>query len=283
MIKGYIDVHAHIPIKEYLLEAGGEYHEAASKLFKNPLKARSPDEMIKEYDECDVEKIVVLGWDAETATGKPRVKNEIVAEFVSKYPDRMIGFASVDPHKGKLAVQELEHAIKDLNLKGLKLHPIAQAFYPHENKFFELYEKCVELDIPVIIHTGTTGWGRGMEGGGGAKLDYANPIYIDFVAAEFPKLRIIMAHPAFPWIPVQLAIATHKSNVYIDLSGYSPKYFDPLLVTYMTKIIPDKFMFGTDYPFLTPKKWLSDFELLKIDGDIKNKLLRDNAAKFLRL
>ena len=283
MVKGFVDVHAHIPAKEYLVDAGGVYHQAAAKLFGSSLGSISAADMIKEYDESGVEKIVVLGWDAEVATGLPKVRNELVAEFIKSYPDRMIGFASVDPNKGKLAVEELEHSVKDLGLRGLKLHPIAQAFYPNDPRFYPLYEKCVELDIPVIFHTGTTGWGKGLPGAAGAKLDYANPVYLDFVAADFPKLIVVMAHPSFPWVDTQLAIAEHKSNAYIDLSGYSPKYFDPTFVTHMSKLAPEKFMFGTDYPFLTPGRWLRGFESLNLNYEVKKKILRDNAVRVFNL
>jgi predicted TIM-barrel fold metal-dependent hydrolase len=106
---------------------------------------------------------------------------------------------------------------------------------------------------------------------------------LDDVAADFPELQIIMAHPGWPWQDEQLAIAAHKENVYIDLSGWSPKYFPPLLVTYMTKMIPQKFMFGTDYPMLSPKRWLHDFEELNVNSDVRRMVLRENARKLLRI
>lgn len=283
MVKGYVDDLTHTPTKEYLVDAGGEYHEAAAKLFGSELTTISADQMIREFDECGVEKMIVVGWDAETQSGLPRVPNEFVAKYIEGYPDRMVGFASVDPNKGKVAVADLEHAVRDLGLRGLKLHPMAQGFYPSDKRFYPLWEKCVELKIPVQFHTGTSGWGKLLPGGGGAKLDYSNPIYLDSVAADFPELQIVMLHQAFPWVKVQLAVAAHKRNVYVDLSGYSPKYFEPELITYMTKLIPDKFMFGSDYPFLKPGRWLKDFELLKVSDEVKMKVLRDNAVRFYRL
>ncbi len=283
MIKGYVDMHVHLPTKEYLETAGGEFHRAAERMFGTKAEAVTPSELIKEYDASGIEKMIVLGWDAETGSKLPRVPNEHVTSYVSHYPDRMVGFGSVDPWKGAAALKELEHCAKDLGLKGLKLHPIAQAFQPNDNKFYSLYEKCVELDFPIIFHTGTTGWGRALPGGGGAKLDYSNPIYLDTVAADFPKLQIIMAHPAYPWVDEQLAVATHKMNAFIDLSGWSPKYFQPQMVLNMRKLIPNKFMFGTDYPFLKPSKWLDAFETLNFDQETKMKILRDNAVKVFKL
>ena len=277
-----MDTHVHVPIREYYA-SGGDFFRAEQKVFRTVVNEVTPDEMIWEYDACGIEKMIVLGWDAETGSHLPRVPNELVAEYVSHYPERMIGFASVDPLKGANAVKELEHSVKDLQLQGLKLHPIAQAFYPHDNKYYPLYEKCVELDLPIIFHTGTTAWGVGLEGGGGVKLDYGRPIYLDSVAADFPRLRIIMAHQAFPWVEEQLAIATHKSNVFIDLSGWSPRRFEPMLVKYMKKTLPGKFLFGTDYPFLKPDKWLQAFNELGLDEETKMQILRDNAVKLFRL
>lgn len=150
-----MDTHVHIPINEYFA-SGGDFFRAEQKVFRTVVNEATPEEMIREYDTCGIEKMIVLGWDAETGSHLPRVHNELVAEYVAHYPERMIGFASVDPLKGPSALRELEHSAKDLHLQGLKLHPIAQAFYPHENKYYPLYEKCVELDLPIIFHTGTT-------------------------------------------------------------------------------------------------------------------------------
>ena len=193
-----------------------------------------------------------------------------------------MGFASVDPHK-KSAVKDLEYAIRDLNLRGLKLHPQVQAFEPNDRAYYPLYSKCVELGVPVTFHTGSTYWGAGLEGGGGVKLRFSDPMLLDDVAADFPELKLIMAHPGWPWQDEQLAVATHKNNVYVDLSGWSPKYFQPLLITYMTKMIPQKFLFGTDYPMLSPQRWLQDFETLGVSPEIKAMILRDNAKNLLKL
>jgi predicted TIM-barrel fold metal-dependent hydrolase len=279
---GLVDVHVHPPTKEFLIDAGGVHAAAAARKFGHDIKLTTFEEMLEEYSGCGVEKVVLFAWDAETTSHRPRVSNEFVSKVVDRYPGRIVGFASVDPHK-EHAVKVLEYAIRQLRLSGLKLHPQVQAFEPNDPRYYPIYSKCLELNIPITFHTGSTNWGAGLEGGGRVKLHYSNPMLLDDVAADFPELKIIMAHPGWPWQDEQLAIATHKENVYVDLSGWSPKYFQPLLVTYMTKMIPHKFMFGTDYPMLSPKRWLRDFEALNLNSDVRRMILGENARKLLRI
>lgn len=279
---GFIDVHVHPPTKEFLIDAGGEHVAAAARKFGHTIELKSIDQMLQEYSQAGVDRLVLFAWDAETASHRRRVSNEFVSKIVERHPDRIVGFASVDPHK-KSAARELSNAVRELKLQGLKLHPQAQAFEPNDPKYYPIYSKCVELGVPITFHTGSTYWGAGLAGGGGLKLKFSDPMLLDDVAANFPDLKIIMAHPGWPWQDEQLAIATHKSNVFIDLSGWSPKYFQPLLVTYMTKMIPEKFLFGTDYPMLTPERWLRDFGELKISSEVRQMVLRDNAKRLLRL
>ncbi len=244
---------------------------------------RSPEEMYETYAALDLFG-VIFAIDEETARGIPYVGNDWVASVVQKYPDRFLGFASVDPWKGAMAVQELERAVKVLGLRGLKLMPITQAFFPNDTRFYPLWEKCTELGIPVLFHTGQTGVGAGTPGGNGLKLKYAQPIpYLDDVAADFPDLTIIMAHPGVPWQEEQLSVALHKANVYMDLSGWSPKYFRPVLLQYATSLLQDKVLFGSDYPLIQPDRWLRDFEALEIKEDVRQKILLDNARKLLKL
>ncbi len=106
---------------------------------------------------------------------------------------------------------------------------------------------------------------------------------LDDIAADFPDLTIIIAHPSFPWQDEALAVAVHKPNVYIDLSGWSPKYFPPQLVRYANSLLQDKVLFGSDYPLITPQRWLRDFDALDIKPAVRPKILKDNAIRALRL
>ena len=281
-VSGFVDVHVHPPTKEFVVEAGGVYLEAAAKKFGHSIGLKTFDQMLEEFSASGVERLVLFAWDAESTNHRPRVSNEFISRIVERYPDQIVGFASVDPHK-RTAARDLEFAIRELKLSGLKLHPQVQAFEPNNRAFYPLYSKCVEYGVPITFHTGSTYWGAGLHGGGGVKLRFSNPMLLDDVAADFPDLKIIMAHPGWPWQDEQLAVAMHKENTYIDLSGWSPKYFSPLLVTYMSKLIPHKFLFGTDYPMLSPKRWLQDFEGLRFNEEVKRMILGDNARKLLKL
>ena len=225
---------------------------------------------------------VVFTVDDEAGMGRRRVGNAQVLEAARANPDVLIPFASVDPHKGKLAVREAQELIA-AGVRGFKFHPNTQAFWPNDRDHYPLYEVIAQAGLIALFHSGTTGIGAGMPGGGGVRLKYSNPMAVDDVAADFPELDVILAHPSFPWQEEALAVAVHKPNVYIDLSGWSPKYFPEILVRYVNTLLKHKVLFGSDYPLITPDRWLADFERLPIKDEVRPLVLKGNAAKLLGL
>jgi hypothetical protein len=276
-----IDVHVH-PSTHEGLAGWGELLEATERHFRTKIDVRTADEMAEEFRADDV-IAVLLAWDAETASGIAPVTNDTVAGLVARHPDTFLGFASVDPWKGKAARAELTRAINDLGLKGLKLHPSAQGFAPNDPRHYPLYETAASLGIPVLFHTGTTGLGAGIPGGGGIKLGYSRPIFLDDVAADFPELTIVGAHPSWPWQDEMLAVAQHKTNVWIDLSGWSPRRWSPELTKAVLGPLQDRALFGTDYPFITFSKWLEAFRSHSPTPEIEEKILLTNACHLLGL
>ena len=272
-----IDVHVHPP------NPSGESltsSREAQQYFRTGPPPASAEEVAEYYASLDM-MAVVFDIDSETATGRPPTSNDYFAELMEQHPKQFIGFGSVDPWKGRAAVKEAERSAK-LGLRGLKFMPNMQQFYPNEKRFYPLWETAQELGLVVLFHTGTTGVGAGRPGGGGIKLKYSRPIpYVDDVAADFPDLRIIMAHPSWPWQEEQLAMLVHKPNLYMDLSGWSPKYFQPSLVQYAKTLIQDKVLFGSDYPVINPERWLTDFEGLEFPEEVRKKILLENASKLL--
>ncbi|MGO8947260.1 MAG: amidohydrolase family protein [Ktedonobacterales bacterium] len=277
-----IDFHVHLPIAEFMDVAIGKYREATEQYFHIEVKLRDIEEIADYYAAQDIVG-VLLAWDAETATGQKPLRNDTVAEIVRRYPRQFVGFASVDPHKGDQAITEIERAVKDLGLSGAKFHPGIQAFYPSDKRFAPLFEKIASLGVPALFHTGTSGLGAGMPGGGGVKLDYTRPIYLDSLAADFPSLTIVGAHPSWPWEQEMIAILQHKTNVYNDLSGWSPRYIPPALLKEAAGRLNSKFLFGSDYPFITPERWITDF--MKLEGwseEAEQNLFWRNAKTVLR-
>ena len=226
---------------------------------------------------------VVFSVDAESQMGVPGVPNEEVAKAAADNPDVMIPFASIDPAKGRAGVNQARRLVADFGMRGFKFHPSVQAFYPNDRAVYPLYAAIEEMGLPALFHTGQTGIGAGVPGGGGIRLKYSNPLFLDDVAADFPGLTIILAHPSFPWQDEALAVATHKPLVHIDLSGWSPKYFPANLVQYANTLLQDKVLFGSDYPLLTPDRWLADFDALPIKPEVRPKILKENAARLLGL
>src|SRR5579884_3438145 len=277
-----IDFHVHLPISEFMDVAIGKYRKAAEAYFRREVKLQDVEQIAAYYAEQDIIG-VLLAWDAETATGMKPLKNDTVFEIVRRYPQQFVGFASVDPYKGEWAVNEMERAVKELGLAGAKFHPGVQAFYPNDPQFRPLFDKIAQLGIPALFHTGTNGLGAGMPGGAGIKLDYTRPIYLDSLAADFPGLTIIGAHPSWPWHEEMIAAMLHKTNIYNDLSGWSPKYIPESLLQEAATRLQDRFLFGSDYPFITPQRWMKDFEVVKIDfkPEVREKIFWKNGQKLL--
>jgi predicted TIM-barrel fold metal-dependent hydrolase len=278
-----IDVHTHAEVSE----AGQgslseELQDASRALFKADRRPPTLPEIAAYYRERHM-ACVVFTVDAESATGVPGVPNEEVARAAADNPDVMIPFASIDPARGMAGVRQVRRLVTEFGVRGFKFHPSMQAFYPNDRAAYPLYAAIEEMGVPVVFHTGQTGIGSGTPGGGGIRLKYSNPLFVDDVAADFPGLPIVLAHPSFPWQDEALAVATHKPLVHIDLSGWSPRYFPPQLIQYANTLLKDKVLFGSDYPLLTPDRWLADFEALPIKPEVRPKILRENAARLLGL
>jgi uncharacterized protein len=267
--------HASLPAE--LLAASAQYF----KMGDGDRKPTVPE--IAAYYRARKMAAVVFTVDAETATGQPPVTSEEVAEACAAEADTLIPFGSVDPWKGRAAVRHARTLVERHGVKGFKFHPSLQAFHPNDPMAYPLYEALQELEVVALFHSGQTGIGAGLPGGGGIRLKYSNPLAIDDVAADFPGLRIVIAHPSFPWQDEALAVANHKPLVHIDLSGWSPKYFPPQLVRYANTLLRDKVLFGSDFPVLTPDRWLADFDKLDMKPEVRPLILKENAVRLLRL
>ena len=277
-----IDIHTHV-WKSALApsgEAPNEKQEAMGRYFRYQPQHTTVPEMAQYYRRLKMAFVVF----AVDSPREPRpISNEEVAELAAKESDVAIPFASIDPARGAEGVREARRLIKDFGMKGFKFHPSVQGFFPNDRMAYPLYEVIAEARLPALFHTGQTGVGAGQRGGGGIRLKYSHPMHLDDVAVDFPDMPIILAHPSFPWQEEALSVATHKPQVYIDLSGWSPKYVPPILVQYINTLLKDKMLFGSDYPVMSPERWIEDFAKLPIKPEVRPLVMKMNAAKLLGL
>ena len=276
-----IDVHTHA-WKSALQpdDAPTESQLAMGRYFRYQPQHSTVPEMADMYRRL---KMAFVVFTVDNASEKSRITNEEIAQLAHKNADVAIPFASIDPRRGAEGVQLAKRLIAEHGVKGFKFHPSVQAFYPNDRMAYPLYEVIAEAKLPALFHTGQTGVGAGTPGGDGIRLKYSNPMLLDDVAADFPDMPIVLAHPSFPWQEEALSVATHKPQVYIDLSGWSPKYFPPLLVQYANTLLKDKILFGSDYPVLTPERWMQEFDKLPIRPEVRPLILKENAARLLQL
>ena len=283
-----IDFHTHAeePCDSCRDDGYNEFQAGMAAYFKNPAGADgmlpSVQETAQYYRERRI-AAVIFPVDAERESGFRRYHNEEVAQIAAENDDILIPFASIDPHKGKMGVREARRLVRDFGIKGFKFHPTFQGFYPNDRMAYALYEAIQDEGAIALFHTGQTGVGSGMRGGMGMRLKYSNPMYLDDVAVDFPDMPIILAHPSFPWQEEALSVCQHKPNVYIDLSGWSPKYFPEILVKYANSMLRKKMLFGSDWPAITPDRWLADFEQAGFRDEVRPLILKENAKRLLKL
>jgi uncharacterized protein len=273
-----IDFHVHLPTPDWLDGSMAGYVEAAQAYFRSTVQRQSLGELADKYRALDA-VAVLLAWDAETATGRPRVPNETVAAACEQYPDAFTGIGSVDPRKGDEAVAEVAN-IAALGLRGVKFHPSLQAFAPDDPRFDPVFAACEEHGLLALFHTGTSGIGARQPGGQGIRIDYSHPLKLDAVAAAHPRLTVVAAHFGWPWHMDLIAMALHKTNVYIDISGWSPKRIPAEVVREITGRLSGQCVWGSDFPFITPERCLAELDDL---GFATPALMYENAARILQI
>ncbi|ACP44637.1 amidohydrolase 2 [Sulfolobus islandicus Y.G.57.14] len=265
-----IDFHFHAPVKEFL-DFLGEYAEPAIKYFNAKVEVKGLKETLDYYESFGIKRFVVLPIDSMTFLGR-RIPNQVV-----NLDDRIVKFISVDPLKPN-AIEELKKAIKEFEPIGVKLHPQLQGFNPLDERALKLYEIIDSHGLVVVFHTGTSGIGAGVKSS--IRLDYGRPIYFDEIAVRYHNMKIVLAHFGWPWTEETIAIALHKPNIYLDLSGWAPRYI-PQTIWNNAKRLSDKLLFGSDFPLIRPERWIEEFKSINLSQDIKDKILKHNAERLI--
>jgi uncharacterized protein len=274
-------VHAEVSCRNPFDAYGEEYDRAADRYFGSNRRP-TIDETVAYYRERRI-AFVMFCVDSESQLGRRRIPNEEIADAARANADIMIAFGSIDPHKGKMGAREARRLIEECGVRGFKFHPTVQGFLPYDRMAWPLYEVIAEHKLPAIFHSGHSGIGSGMRCGGGLRLQNSNPMLLEDVAIDFPDMQIVIAHPSWPWQDEALSLALHKPNIWIDLSGWSPKYFPPQLVQYANTLLKERMLFGSDFPLITPERWMKDFDEAGFKDKVKPLILKDNARRLLGL
>ena len=277
-----IDTHVHVEqdgqgccsLDQELLDASAKY------FMGNENRTPTVDDLAGYYRERRI-GAVVFTVDATTAMGHPALSSEEIIERAAGHADILIPFASVDPLADGAA--DRVGPLIERGARGFKFHPSLQAFEPNDRRYYPIYEAIAAAGVPTVFHTGQTGIGAGLPGGRGIKLRYSDPMLLDDVAADFPSMTVILAHPSVPWQASAISMATHKANVYIDLSGWLPKYFPAELVRATNGMLRHKVLFGSDHPVITPDRWIESFDTLDIRPEVRALVMKDNAIGVLGL
>ena len=219
-----VDLHCY-PGTQPWISSQGPFVEALAAYWKREWVAKAEEEVIAEFEAAGVEAVLVA-FDIESVTDSPPCSNDYVAGMRDRHPATIIqAWGAVDPLKGAAAIEEAHHAIRDLGMLGFHFHPIMGRFSVDDPALHPLFEAIDGLGVPVMIDVGTTGMGAGLPGGLGSRIRHAHPLAIDELAANFPGLTIIAAHPGWPWVDEMTAVALHKGNVFWEMSGWAPKHF----------------------------------------------------------
>ena len=276
-----VDLHCYPGTKEWIA-CQGPYVEALAKYWKREWVGKSEAEVIRDFADAGVE-VCLVALDLETTIGTPPVTNEYVHAMWKRHPKRIIQcWGALEPSKQNI-LEEAKKAIKQLGFIGFHFHPIMQHFAVDDPLYRPLFEEISSLGAAVMIDVGTTGMGAGLPGGLGARIRHAHPSAIDDLAADFPNLKIVMAHPGWPWVEETTAVALHKGNVYWEMSGWAPKYFPASLKADMRGRLQDKIMFGSDYPSLPYARILREWQELGYSDAVMEKIFHGNAERILGL
>lgn len=277
-----IDLHAY-PGTQPWVDSQGPFVEALGAYWGREWVGKSEEQVLTDFEAADVE-VVLVAFDIESVVGAPPCTNDYVASLRDARPERILqAWGAVDPWKGEQAVAEAERAIKELDLLGFHFHPIMGRYSVDDHAHYPLWEAITALGVPVMIDVGTTGMGAGLPGGLGSRIADAHPMAVDRLAADFPDLTIVAAHPGWPWVDEMTAVALHKGNVFWELSGWAPKYFPEQLKKDVRGRLKDKIMFGSDYPSLPYERIFREWQELGYADEVYEQVFGGNAQRVLGL
>jgi predicted TIM-barrel fold metal-dependent hydrolase len=233
------------------------------------------------YAQHDVQALLI-GWHPSTVNEGARNTNDHVLELAANYPKSFAGvLASLDTNAQDLTAvaHNAQDLVRNPKVVGFKFHPPDQGFYPSDRKFYPIWEVIQASGKPAMFHIGFTVLGANTDGGSGIGLDYGRPVHLDTVAKDFPRMKILAAHPGWPWVEETIGVVTHKKNLFVDMSGYLAEQLPELFQKAIGSRLQDKALFGTDFPYVDLAKALVSFDKMGFKDTVNQKLLLENARK----
>lgn len=274
-----IDVHVHPSTRGLDRDACTYFRRDLSDV---PQSAEAFAALYKKHDV----RAPLIGWHPSTVKEGSRNSNEHVIDLAARFPDAFPGvLGSLDVHANDLnaVARYAEDLARNAKVLGFKFHPPDQGFYPTERKLYPIWDVLQASGKPVMFHVGFTVLGANTEGGSGIALDYGRPLHLDTLARDFPRMKIIAAHPGWPWEQELVGVVTHKKNLFVDTSGYLAEQLPEIFLKAIGGRLQDKALFGTDFPYVDLEKALASFDRMNFKDSVKEKLLLTNAKALLRL
>lgn len=281
MTKGAIDFRTRLKTEEYLSlykssSLSGEYTRQFERMGVNLKEAAGGEAgFIREMDEAGIAVAVYVGRDLETTTGW-KLSNDDLAEVVSRHPNRLVGFAGIDPHKKKQAVREARRALTEKKLAGIAVDPFRAGISPDDRLYYPIYEVCAEEDKPVIIAIGPLP-------SPAMYMSLGSPMPVDRVATDIPELKIVCSHGGWPFTNEMIAIAWRHDRVYFETSLYEVMPGASAWIEAANTVLKKKILFASGYParsFIDAVNLYNNFSLTE---EARTRVMRENARELLKL
>lgn len=244
------------------------------KMNLSHLVPQTVPEVVADLNEANIVKAVITGRDCETTYGAAPNNPGVIA-FVEEFPEKFVGFMGFDPHKGMTGIAEFARSITEKGMHGASIDPYLAKIPANDARYYPIYAKCVELNVPLVVCTGPATLVPG------AIMEHSAPGLLDYVARDFPELKVIISHGGYPWVNEAIMVVERNENVYMELSEYERHPGGEDYIKAMSNIIPDKILYASAHPGAHFKDALKMYDDFNLSQEVMECVMYKNAAKIL--